>query len=182
MIKNKTLADRYARAFMEYGRETIGIEKALSNLIKARRLLSETDQLMEMLQNPGIAFTDKYSIVDKVFIDDFSDEIKNFLKTLIENGRIGFFHDIVEYARIKYSHDGMEEVLIKTSYILDLDLMQRVETALETRFNKKFKFYFEIDGNLLGGIQVVIGNTLIDGSLQKSLKGLKEKLKLAKVN
>jgi len=182
MIKNKTLADRYARAFMEYGRETVGIEKALSNLTKARRLFSEADQLMEMLQNPGISVTDKYSIIDKVFIDDFSDEIKDFLKVLIENGRIGFFHDIVEYARIKYSHDGMEEVLIRTSYILDLDLMQRIETALEKKFNKKFKFYFEIDGDLLGGIQVVIGNTLIDGSLRKSLNGLKKKMKLAKAN
>lgn len=182
MIKNKTLADRYARAFMEYGRETVGIEKALSNLTKARRLLLETNQLMEMFQNPGIAVTDKYSIIDKVFIDDFSDEVKDFLKVLVENGRISFFYDIVEYARIKYSHDGMEEVLIRTSYILDLDLMQRIETALEKRFNKKFKFYFEIDGDLLGGVQVVIGNTLIDGSLRKSLKGLKKKMKLAKAN
>ena len=38
------------------------------------------------------------------------------------------------------------------------------------------RFYIDLDGSLLGGVQVVIGNTIIDGSVRKRLDELKEKL------
>lgn len=181
MIKNRSLASRYASAFMEYCHRTIGFEKALIHLNKAKQLLVDNHELAKVLKSPEIAHKDKYSIIDKVFADEFSDEIRHFLKLLVDSRRIEFFYDIVEYARMKYMHEGMEEVLLKTSYPLELGLIKKIEDSLEKKFKKKFKFYIELDGRLLGGVQVVMGNTIIDGSVRKRLDELKEKIKTAEV-
>ncbi|HTZ11958.1 MAG TPA: ATP synthase F1 subunit delta [Candidatus Margulisiibacteriota bacterium] len=182
MIKNRALASRYARAFIEYCSGTIGTEEALSALKKVRQFLDENEQLREALENPAIAYSDKYGIVEEVFAEEFTPEIRYFLKTLVENGRFAYISDIIEFARIKYAHGGREEALIKTSYLLDLELIKQIQDALQKKFGKEFKFYVELDGSLLGGVQVIIGNTVIDGSVRKRLDDLKQKLVNTQVN
>ena len=132
-----------------------------------------------MLKNPGIGYTDKCNIVDNVFVDDFPDEIRNFLKLLIDNGRIGYFPHIVEFARLRYSHEGREVAVIKTSYPLDLAVIEKIEEGLQKRLGKKFKFFIELDSSLLGGVKVVIGNIVIDGSIRRRMDDLREKIKNA---
>lgn len=180
MIKNRALAFRYARAFIEYCLGSIGTEEALSGLKKAKQLLDGSHELREALENPGIAYSDKYGIVDGVFADEFPVEIRYFLKVLIENGRLSRISDIAEFARIKYAHGGREEALIKTSYPLDLDLIKRIQDAIQKKFARKFKFYIELDSSLLGGVQIIIGNTIIDGSVLKRLDDLRQKLRNAR--
>jgi len=176
MIKNTALASRYARAFVEYCSGTIGTEGALSGLKQVKKLLDGHHELREALQNPEIGYSDKYGIIDKVFADEFSAEIRYFLKTLIENGRLGYFYDIAEFARVKYAHGGKKDVLIKTSYPLDLELIKKIEDAIQKKFGKKFQFYIELDSRLLGGIQITVGNTIIDGSVRKRLNDLKQSM------
>jgi F-type H+-transporting ATPase subunit delta len=182
MIKNRARASRYARAFIEYCSGSIDTEEALSGLKKATQLLDENHELREVLLNPEITYSDKYGIVDEVFADEFSAEIRYFLKTLIDNGRFVYLSDIAEFARIKYAHGGREEALIKTSYLLDLDLIKKIQDAVQKKFRREFKFYIELDSRLLGGVQVIIGNTIIDGSVRKRLNDLKQKLRNVQVN
>jgi F0F1-type ATP synthase delta subunit len=53
---------------------------------------------------------------------------------------------------------------------------------LENKLHKKFKFYIDVDADLLGGVQVIMGDdTIIDGSVKKRLSDLKEKLRGVRV-
>jgi F-type H+-transporting ATPase subunit delta len=79
--------------------------------------------------------------------------------------------------RLTYAHEGEEEVLLRTGFPLDLDQIKRLEDKLREKYGKKFKFYINLDGSLLGGAQVIIGNTILDGSVRMRLLDLKEKLK-----
>jgi F-type H+-transporting ATPase subunit delta len=92
------------------------------------------------------------------------------------------FPDIAEYLLLNYAHEGEEEVVLRTSLPLDIGLIKRIEEKLSERYGKKFKFYIDLDGSLLGGVQVVMGNTIFDGSVRKRLSDLKEKLKETEVN
>ena len=66
--------------------------------------------------------------------------------------------------------------MLKTAFPLELDLIRRIEAALKKKFKQDLRFYINLDGSLLGGVQVVIGNTIIDGSVKKRLEGLRERL------
>ena len=175
-MKDTIIVERYAEAFISYAKETVGLPKAISDLKALRALIRENPEALEFLKSLDITFAEKEAFVDKVFEDELAIQTKQFLKLLIEKQRIDKIIDITDYVRIKYAYAGEEEVLLKTSYPLDLELIKRIEDRLEKKFSKKFKFYIDMDSSLLGGIQVIIGNTIIDGSVRHRLSELKEKL------
>lgn len=178
----KIIVKRYAEAFIGYAKESIGIEKALLDLKNFKGILRENPELLEFLKSPEITHKEKFQVIDKVLNEDFSKEIGHFLKLLLEKGRIEKIRDIIEYTRITYSHKGESEVLIKTSFPLDLAVIKRIENKLEKKFNRKLKFYIDLDASLLGGLQITIGNTIIDGSVRRRLGELKEKLETIRIS
>ena len=83
---------------------------------------------------------------------------------------------MAEYLRAKYTHQGQLDVLLRTAFPLELEVIEKIELALKKKFKQNLKFYIDLDGSLLGGVQIVFGNTIIDGSVKKRLVDLKEKL------
>jgi F-type H+-transporting ATPase subunit delta len=160
---------------LKFARGKIGMEQALLGLKQVKDIMRDNHAFKELLQSPEIGVVDKCRIIDEV-LEGTSAQIKYFLKLLIDKGRIVLFEDIAEYARGKYAHAGETEVLLKTTFPVDLSLLKKIKAALEKKINGRVKLYIELDSGLLGGIQVIIGNTIIDGSVRKRLEGIKEKL------
>jgi F-type H+-transporting ATPase subunit delta len=181
MIKDRVLAKRYADAYMAFAKETIGIDKAIEELKTLKNMvIRENPGFMEFLVHAGIGYNEKREFLDKVLDGNFSQELKNFLKLLLEKERIDSLEDIMEYIRINYSYGQEIEALLKTSFPLDVGLIKEIEDAVEKKMNRKFKFFIDLDADLMGGVQVIMeNNTIIDGSVRKRLGDLKEKLKKA---
>jgi F-type H+-transporting ATPase subunit delta len=181
MIKDRIVAARYADAFFKYAKTTGALDKILADLNAVKDILRKNGELNRLLASPGIGYADKCGIIDRVIDSGLCDEVRHLLKLLIERRRMQNFFDIAEYARVKYAQGG-EEALIKTSYPLELSLIKRIQSKIEERFKRKFKFYIALDGTLLGGIQVIIGNKVIDGSIRRRLDDLKDMLMAAEVS
>ncbi|MFH0764319.1 MAG: ATP synthase F1 subunit delta [Candidatus Omnitrophota bacterium] len=181
MIKNEIVAKRYADAFLGYCAETIGREKGLDELLRARRVFEDNPDFKEFLESLDITTKEKFDIIEKVMSNNFSEELRNFLKLLLDKGRIRLFLDIAEYARINYSHGVEQDALLKTSYPLDTEVIEAIKNVLESKLKKKLHLYIELDPELLGGISVQAGNMIIDGSVKKRLEDLRTKLILSKV-
>ena len=182
IIRDRIVVSRYADAFMKYASDSIGAEKAVADIKAIRDIIRENEDFQKLLEGPEIPFVEKCEVMDKVLTDGFSVEVKNFLKLLIESNRIKHFRDIAEYIRIKYGYQGEQEVILKTTFPLDLEIIQRIQDKVENKFKKKFKFFIELDSRLLGGIQLTIGNKIIDGSVRRQLQNLKESLMAVRVN
>ncbi len=176
MIKNEVVVSRYAEAFLSFARQNCGLDKALEDVVIVKNIIRDNPGFGELLDNPEIAYTEKCAIIDRVIRDGISDEIRDFLKLLLEKKRFEIFLDVAEYLRGKYSHHGQVDVLLKTAFPLELELIKRIEAVLKKRFKRDLRFYIDLDGSLLGGVQVTIGNTIIDGSVKKRLVELKDKL------
>lgn len=181
MIKEEILAKRYADAFLEYAKGGIGFARGLEELQDTKRVIRDNDDLRSFLDSLEFTNTEKYGVIDRVFSGPFSDEIRHFLKLLVEKRRIGLFIDIAEYARITYSHGAEVDAVLKTSYPLETDLIQGIKDALEKKTGKKLHLFVQLEPDLVGGVSARIGNMIIDGSVRKRLDDLKEKLHALKV-
>ena len=181
MINEEIVSKRYADAFLDAAKGTIGREKCLDELLRAKRIIRDNGPLKEFFENIGMTNSEKEEVVDAVFKDDFNEGTRNFLKLLIEKKRINLFVDIAEYARIHYAHGVEIDALLKTSYPVETETIQRIKDALEKRMNKKIHLYVELDADLVGGAYARIGNIIIDGSVKRRLEDLKEKLYAMKV-
>lgn len=179
-MKEEIIAKRYADAFMAYAKDNIGIPRAAEELKKIKIILAENQDFLDFLYNLEIIYPDKCAFIDKVLYD-FSDQTRTFIKLLLEKGRIRNFLDIADYARVNYYHGESIEGLLKTSYPLADASIRAIKEKLEDKFKRKINLHIEVDGNLLGGVQVSVGNTIIDGSNRKRLDELRDKLMAVRV-
>lgn len=181
MIKNEILVRRYADAFLGYCAETIGYENGLEELANTRRVFTDNPDFKEFMESLEITMKEKFDVIEKVLDGNFSEGLRNFLKLLLEKGRIKYFSDIAEYARINYSHGIEQDALLKTSYPLDTEVIGRLKDVIESKLEKKLHLYIELDPGLLGGVSIQVGNMIIDGSVRKRLDDLRQKLIISKV-
>jgi len=172
---------RYAEGFLEYAKESIGTDRALEELKEVKDILRDNQDFNEFLNNPAINYTEKCDVVDKTLAFGFSEEIRNFLKLLLKKGRIEKFHNIAEYARIRYSHGEKVKASLSTSYIMDTRTMETFKDAVEKKLSAKLQLYVDLEPEMLGGVKLVVGNKIWDGSVRKRLEDLKRKLLAARV-
>ncbi|MDD4900047.1 MAG: ATP synthase F1 subunit delta [Candidatus Omnitrophica bacterium] len=175
-MSKRIAVKRYSEGFVAYAKETVGLERILADLKNLKSVLRDNSEFLQFLRNPEITHLEKLETIDKVLNQDFSKETGFFLKLLLEKERIELINDIVEYIRINYAYQGETEALLKTSFPLDLELVERIEKSLEKKFQRKFKFFIDLDARLLGGVQVTMGNRIIDGSVKRRLEELREQL------
>ena len=180
-MKEKIIAKRYAEAFLDYARHNMGFEKAAEELSDLKVVFSQNPDFLEFLENLNILYKEKCDCLDAV-LKDFSDELRVFVKLVLEHGRIKNIIAVTDYVRINYSRGEAIDALLKTSYLLDLELIQAIKDKMEHKFKRKISLHIELDGNLLGGVQATVGNTVIDGSVRRRLDELREKLTALRVN
>jgi len=181
-MKDQIIVKRYAEAFFDFASKSIGEKKVFEEFKNIKGVMRENRGFMKILISPEITLNEKMNFVDRVLNDNFSEEFKQFLKLLVEKERIEKLEAIAEYIRITYSYGEEAEALLKTTYALDLELINKIKNKLEAKFRKKFKLYIDLDGTLLGGIQIIIGNRVIDGSVRRRLDDLREKLESLRLN
>ncbi len=175
-MKEKIIAKRYAEAFLRYAKASIGKERPVSDLKNLKIILRSNLDFEEFLYNPEITYSEKCEVIDKVLQGVIAEETRNFLKLLIEKERIEFIIEICDYVRINYSHGEAVDAVLKTSYPLDTEFIQAIKGMLEEKLQGKLNLFLDLDPSLLGGVQVRIGNYIIDGSVRRRLDELKEKL------
>lgn len=176
-----TLIKRYAEGFLEHAKDNIGADQALEELRRAKDVFRDNPEFKDFLENPAINYNEKCTIIDKAFIRPFSEEIRNFLKLLLKKSRIEKFSDIVEYTRIKYAHGEKCRALLYTSYLMNTELLDLLKRSLERRLCAQLQLYINLAPDMLGGVRVIFGNKILDGSVKKRLEDMKRKLLAAKV-
>lgn len=166
---------------MDFSKDAIGLERAVKEFKALKLLLEGNPGLQEILNSQNVSLAEKTGFMDKVLGPDFSREFKQFLKLLIEKQRIDKIMDIADYVSVYYAHPGETEAILRTGFPLEADLIQEIRDRLEKKFSRKFRFSVDVDKSMLGGVQVTIGNTIIDATVRRRLSDLKEQLLAVRV-
>lgn len=180
-MKDIIIVERYAEAYIDFAKEALGIDKAAACFKELKDIILRNPEFQEILSSLELTYAEKSDFIEQVLNQDFPEEIKEFLRLLLRKGRIDKVMDIAEYIRVKYSFDAELDVLLKISFPLDLEVIKTIKERLELKFQKRLKFFIELDGSLLGGVQVIFGNTIIDGSVRRKLDDLRQRLMSVRV-
>ena len=175
-MRNQILVKRYAQAYIDFAKPVIGLERCVQEMKSLKWLLREEPDFGLFLKAPEVPRADKTRVLNNVLAADYSEQTLIFINYLIIKERVFILSRIADQVRLLYSHQELVDVVIRTTFPLELDLLTRIKDKLELRLQKKANLYFELNPDLLGGVQIEIGHTLIDGSVRHRLLELKKTL------
>ncbi len=97
----------------------------------------------------------------------------NFLKLLLENGRVAVLPEIAEhFDALKAEVENSVDAVVTSAAPLSKEQEQDIASSLKKRLGREVRLSTEIDENLIGGAVIRAGDVVIDGSLRARLEGL----------
>jgi len=96
---------------------------------------------------------------------------------LVGRGKVKIASEISqEYDRLLDAHYGIEHAEVVSAVPLDEGDREKVSSRLEQMTGRKFALDVEVAPDILGGLIIKIGDTLIDRSLRGRLEALRRDL------
>lgn len=173
MAELSTVARPYAEAAFRVAKSTD--LAAWSALIENMAQVAANADMRAVIANPKLTDTQVYDIFVAAVVgksnEKLSAEASNFVRLLIENGRLVLLPEIaLQFVQLKNAHQGTADALIETAFALSETQLAELVAALEKKFQVKLKPHVKVDTDLIGGVRVVVGDQVLDSSVRENLK------------
>ncbi|WP_054942297.1 F0F1 ATP synthase subunit delta [Paenibacillus ihuae] len=175
MSRSTVVAKRYAKALYSAAVEkgiTLEVEEQLKAVVE---VLHFDEEVKRFILAPRISQSDKLKVLRTVLQDKLSDVVLNTVEMLVERGRTDIFADLLEaYVKIEGDALGIGDATVYSTYVLSQEEQDNVANEFSQLTKRKIRITNLVDKSLLGGLKVVIGDTLYDGSLSGKLTRLEK--------
>ena len=177
MAEQITVARPYAEAVFALAREKNALA-AWAEMLRVAAGVAGDARMRDALDNPKLSAEAKESLFLSVCGDKLDADGRRFVRVLLESGRFGLLPEIRElFDALKDDADGVARAHISSAFAIDEAQLARLRTALEKRFGKKIEATVTVDPDLIGGARIVVGDTVIDASVQAELQSMKNQLR-----
>ena len=128
--------------------------------------------------DPNLAAAQVAGLFISILAGKLSGDAENLVRVLAENGRLDVLAAIrAQYEALKNEREGVVEAEVHTAFELDAAQIADLVSRLEKKTGRKVKARVSVDKSLIGGVKVVIGDKVIDGSARAQLAALESALK-----
>ncbi len=176
------IATRYAETFFEAAKAERQVAEIHRQLTRIGWLCRDHPDLDRLLRNPGVVPDEKVTVLERSLKDSWSELLRAFVRMVISLGRAEALPDIAEAFQAAVDKDeGRLRVVVRSAHPLPEVVLHRLRTRLQRREQKQIELEAEVEPELLGGIQVRLDYRVIDGSVQRQLVELRERLTTVQV-
>jgi F-type H+-transporting ATPase subunit delta len=133
-------------------------------------------QLLAFADNPKVSETQVFDLVLGVVQTAVTlpEAGKNFLRLVIENRRLSVLPVVAQQFRALVNvRSGTADAVVYSAFDLDAAALNDLAPMLEKRFGRKLNLSVQLDGSLIGGIRVVVGDEVLDTSVKARLEQMK---------
>ena len=176
-MHSNSIALRYAQALFQMAKQTSSLDDQMTDLLRVQGILDQSADLARALISPTVPVLVKHNILSAVLAKRVSPVTLNFFFVLVDKGREKLFGDVLEsFRQLIREERGELEVSIRVAAPLDKATTDQVKAALDKYTQFKVSLKVEVDPSLLGGMVIIIGDRMIDGSLITQLTQIGERL------
>ncbi len=172
MLEKVTIARPYANAAFDQAidESKLGEWSTMLNLLS---VIISDDGMNAVIKNPKLSAEQLYQFIADIGGDKLSQSGKNFIRILIDAERIDLATEVFElFEQKRAAAEGISDVDVISAYPLDDAQIKAISDAISKRLNKKIDINTEEDKDLIGGVIIRAGDSVIDASLRGRLKEL----------
>jgi F-type H+-transporting ATPase subunit delta len=168
----------YSEALYELAAENGSEEETNEELSAVAGIFGENAGLYSLLSAPTIADNEKTEALDNIFGGRISDTTLNFLCLITKKGRIRHLKGIADaFKALWYESAGIMEVGVTAARPLTPKQKSELSDKLEQKYGKKIIMTEKTDPDILGGVIVSFGDTMLDGSVRTKLSNMRSQMK-----
>ncbi len=172
MAELATIARPYAEALFQVARHNDA--KAWGEQVQALAQVAADASFRQFADNPKVSSDQVFDVIASASRQTLVPAVQNFLRTVIENGRIVALPAIAEqYHTLVNALSGVSDAIIYSAFPIESAALSDVVVTLEKRFGRKLSASVVIDPDLIGGIRVVVGDEVLDTSVKARLERMK---------
>jgi F-type H+-transporting ATPase subunit delta len=170
------IAEVYARALFEAAKESNALDRVHDELGEFADALDESRDLQVFLFSPYFSSEEKKEGVSRI-VSDADERTINFLELLAER------HRMPALFRIRRNFDSMwaEEnkllpVTVTAAVELDEELVKSIGERIAEQTGREVDLSSKVDPDVLGGLQVRVGNMVLDATVRNRLEQLRKQV------
>jgi F-type H+-transporting ATPase subunit delta len=171
-----TIARPYAAAVFARALET-GEVAAWSDALGLLATIGSDPELARQLGNPNIPREAVRDIVLNVAGDALPTEAANLVRLLAANDRLALLPELVGlFEAMRTAQDGKRHAQVRSAYSLTKAEQAQLAGVLAERLGGSVELTVELDKSLIGGVEIRVGDLVIDGSVRGKLEKLATEL------
>lgn len=171
MAELATIARPYAEALFKATSKDLN---GAAVWVDALSAVAQNEQLQQFADSPKASVDQVFDLISGVAKLDLPDAAKNFLRTVIENGRLNALPEMAaQFRALKNAQTGSSDAVVHSAFPIDGAALADLAVTLEKQFKRKLNLSVVLQPELIGGIRVVVGDEVLDTSVKARLEQMK---------
>ncbi len=171
MAELATIARPYAEALFKACGPDLAATAAWLDELAA---IAANEQLQQFAADPKVTAEQTFDVIAGVAKNALPEKARNFLRTVIDNGRLAALPDMAGQFRVLMNAQaGSSDAIVYSAFPMDAATVADLSATLEKRFDRKLNVRVEQDPEIIGGVRVVVGDEVLDASVKARLEQMK---------
>lgn len=177
-----SVAATYAEALYEAAVGAGALDQVASGVGGFAGAFEESAELRAALGDPQIDAAGKRAVITAL-AEGAHPQVVNFLQLLVDRGRILELPEIAAafQARVARAESRLDVEAV-TAIPLPDDLREQIVTSIQQKTGKSISLSESVDPEIVGGLVLKVGETVVDGSVRSRLEQLRRQLTAAPVD
>lgn len=179
----KLVTKTYADALFQLAVEENKVDELFEEVKSLLKLLDDNQDLSKVMKHPKVNKEEKLKTINEIFAGRVSGELCGLLNQVVLNNRYEeidgilecFIDEIKEYKKIGVAY------VTTPAALTDVLKAQIEQKLLETTKYVEMEMHYNIDESLIGGMQIRIGDRVVDSSISTKIKELAKELRKIQV-
>jgi F-type H+-transporting ATPase subunit delta len=170
------IAAVYARSLFEVAKEQQKLDVVREQLGQFADALQETRELQVFFFSPYFSTPEKEDGLDRA-VTDADPVVRNFLKLLIENHRMPVIFRVRRaYDELWEDENQLLPVEVTSAVELDEGTVRQIGDRISEQTGRRVDLSSRVEPDILGGIVVRVGNSVLDASVRNRLESLRRQV------
>jgi F-type H+-transporting ATPase subunit delta len=176
-MRDTTIARNYAETLLSLARKAGDLRGWGGMISDVANAMQADRRLRIFLESPRIDAAEKSRILAKAFQDRMPRLFVRYLQALIAHRRQLLIPAIArEYLDLVDEAEGRMHANVTLAREPDPETRTVVARELSRSFEREVVPHFAVDPRILGGLVVRVGDTVLDGSIQRRLERLRRQM------